>query len=141
MPNKGLGQTQTTLGYFLAGWQDVHQFIPALGRMGLYYSLEYDNLQGPAKAGVTRNSLSYDVSLATWCPASTPVVGNFTTFLEAYATTPLDGTSSGKTVFSLTPGIRFWFVPMNSFTFGVDLPVSHSPPFSAVYRVNYILNF
>jgi len=141
-PNKGLGQTQTTLGYVLTGWQDVHEIVPALGRCGLYYSFEYDNLQGLAKAGTTRNSISYDVSLAeTWTPHETPVLGNFTTFVEFYATTPLDGTANGKTSFWITPAIRFWFLPQNSFTFGVDLQVSHYPTSPEVYRVNYIYNF
>ena len=140
--NKGLGQTQTTLGYVLTGWQDVHEIVPALGRCGLYYSFEYDNLQGLAKAGTTRNSIGYDVSLAeTWTPQDTPVLGNFTTFVEFYATTPLDGTVHGKTSFWVTPAIRFWFLPQNSFTFGVDLEVSHYPTSPEVYRLNYIYNF
>jgi hypothetical protein len=140
--NKGLAQTQTTLGYVLAGWQDVHEIVPALGRCGLYYSFEYDNLQGLAKAGVTRNSISYDLSLAeTWTPAATPIFGNLTTFVEAYATTPMDGTSNGKTSFWLTPAIRFWFVPDNSLTFGVDLEVSRYATSPEVYRFNYIYNF
>ena len=141
-PNRGIGQTQTTLGYYLAGWQDLRAWLPALGRVGLYYSLEYDNLQGPASASATRNSVSYDVSLArTWTDAATPVVGDLTTFLELYGTTPLDGASAGKTVLSLTPGVRFWFAPKNSFSFGADLPVSHDPPWSVVWRSTYILNF
>lgn len=141
-PNKGIGQTQTTLSYALAGWQDVHDLLPALGRCGLYFSLQYDNTQGPAKAGTTFNTLSYDVSLAeTWTAPTTPVFGNFTTFLETFASTPLDGAKQNKTVFTLTPGIRFWFVPENSLSLGVDLYVSHDPPNSAVYRATYILNF
>jgi hypothetical protein len=141
-PNKGVGQTQTTFGYYLAGWQDVRAWIPALGRMGLYWSFQYDNLQGPAPATATRNSVSYALSLAeTWTHASTPVLGDLTTFLELYGTTPLDGASEGKTVLSLTPGVRFWFVPKNSLTLGAELPVSHSPPYSVIWRGTYILNF
>jgi hypothetical protein len=141
-PNKGIGQTQTAMTYALAGWQDMHEFLPALGRLGLYFSLQYENLVGPAKAGAPQNDLSYDVSMAeTWTQAATPVFGNFTTFLEAFAQTLLDGTNAGRTTFSLTPGIRFWFLPENSLSLGVDLPVSHDPPFSAVYRATYILNF
>ena len=69
-PNKGIGQTQTTLSYAVAGWQDVHDLLPALGRCGLYFSLQYDNAQGTGKAGATYNTLSYDVSLAeTWTAA------------------------------------------------------------------------
>lgn len=142
VPNKGLGQAQTTIGYYLAGWQDVRAWLPALGRVGLYYSFQYDNLQGPAPAGALRNAISYDVSLArTWTDARTPVVGDLTTFVEAYGTTALDGDSAGKTVLSLTPGVRFWFVPRNSLTVGVELPISQYPPWSYVARATYILNF
>ncbi len=66
-PNKGLGQTQTSFTYALAGWQDMHALVPALGRFGLYGSFQYENLVGPHKAGATQNDVSYDVSLAeTW---------------------------------------------------------------------------
>jgi hypothetical protein len=141
-PNKGIGLTQTTLGYYLAGWQDVRAWLPALGRVGLYYSFQYDNLQGPAAPGALRNSISYDVSVArTWTDARTPVVGDLTTFLELYGTTALDGDAAGKTVLSLTPGVRFWFVPRNSLTAGVELPISQYPPWSVVGRATYILNF
>jgi hypothetical protein len=141
-PNKGLGQTQTSLTYALAGWQDMHALVPALGRFGLYYSVQYENLLGPHKVGATQNDVSYDVSLAeTWTSPSTPVFGNFTTFLEGFATTILDGTSSGKTSVSLTPGIRFWFVPENSFTLGVDFPMTKAPTFHTVFRATYIMNF
>ncbi len=141
-PNRGIGQTQTTLGYYLAGWQDVAAWIPALGPVGLYYSVEYDNLQGPAAASATRNSMSYAVSIArTWTDGATPVLGDLTTFLELYGTTPLDGASAGKTVLSLTPGVRFWFGPKHSVPLGAELPVSHAPPFSVAWRATYILNF
>jgi hypothetical protein len=141
-PNKGIGQTQTTIGYYLAGWQDVRAWIPALGRVGLYYSFQYDNLQGPASPGALRNTISYDVSLArTWMDARTPVVGDLTTFLELYGSTALDGDGAGKTVLSLTPGVRFWFVPKNSLTVGVELPISQYPPWSVIGRATYILNF
>ncbi len=141
-PNKGIGQTQTSLSFALAGWQDVHAWVPALGRFGLYYSFQYEDLVGPHRVGQTRNDVSYDISIAeTWTSPSTPVFGNLTTFLEAFGQTFLDGTSSGKTNVTLTPGVRFWFVPENSFTFGVDLPVSRAPAVHAVYRATYILNF
>lgn len=141
-PNKGLGQTQTSLTYALAGWQDMHALVPALGRFGLYYSFQYESLVGSHKPGAAQNDVSYDISIAeTWTSPSTPVLGNFTTFLEAFGTTILDGASSGKTAVSLTPGIRFWFVPENSFTLGVDLPVIQAPPFHWVFRATYIMNF
>ena len=141
-PNKALGQTQTSIAYSLAGWQDMHALVPALGRFGLYGSLQYENLVGPRKAGAATNDVSYDISIAeTWTPESTPVFGNFTTFLEAFATTLLDGSTAGKTTVSLTPGVRFWFLPSNSLTLGVDVPVSHAPTYHTVFRATYILNF
>ncbi len=141
-PNKAIGGTQTSLAYALAGWQDLHVLAPALGRLGLYYSLQYENLQGVHKPGARTNDVAYDVSLAeTWTRPATPVLGNFTTFVEAYGTTDLDGSHAGRTIVTLTPGVRFWFVPENSLTAGVDLPLSHDPPASAVYRATYILNF
>jgi len=141
-PNKGIGQTQTSFQYTLAGWQDMQALFPFLKRVGLYYSFQYENLQGSHKAGARSNDISYDISVAkTWTQPTTPVVGNFTTFLEAYATQDLDGASKGVYVVTLTPGIRFWFLPKNSLTFGVDFPVSNDPSIEAVYRVTYILNF
>lgn len=141
-PNKALGQTQTSLAYSLAGWQDMHALVPALGRFGLYDSVTYENLIGPHKAGAATNDVSYDISLAeTWTPAATPVFGNFTTFLEAYATTLLDGATAGKTTVSLTPGVRFWFTRQNSLTLGADFPVSHAPTYHTVFRATYIMNF
>jgi hypothetical protein len=141
-PNKGIGQTQTSLVYSLAGWQDLQALVPALRRVGLYYSLQYENLQGSHAAGAKENDLSYDLSIAkTWTEPTTPVVGNFTTFLEAYATTDLDGENKGVTVVTLTPGIRFWFAPENSFMLGIDFPVSNNPPFREVYRFTYLLSF
>jgi hypothetical protein len=141
-PNRGIGQTQTTLSYFLAGWQDVAAWFPELGRVGLYYSFEYDNLVGPHATGATENSMSYAVSVArTWTQETTPVFRNLTTFLEFFGTSPLDGNASGKTALSLTPGIRFWFVPKNSLTAGLDIPLNDVPTFSAVWRATYILNF
>jgi len=141
-PNKGIGQTQTSLTFGMAGWKDVHAWVPALGRFGLYFSFQYEDLLGAHKAGATRNDISYDVSIAeTWTSPSTPVFGNLTTFLEAFGQTLLDGANSGKTNVTLTPGVRFWFIPESSFTFGVDLPVSHAPAIHTVVRATYILNF
>ena len=141
-PNKGIGQTQTSLTFGLAGWQDVHSWVPALGKFGLYYSFQYENLLGNHAASATKNDISYDVSIAeTWTTPTTKFFGNFTTFLEAFAQTFLDGSNSGKTNVTLTPGFRFWFIPENSISFGVDFPVSHLPAVHTVYRATYILNF
>ena len=141
-PNKGIGQTQTSLTFGLAGWQDMHAVCAALGRFGLYYSFQYEDLLGPHKVGQMQNDISYDVSIAeTWTSPTTPVFGNLTTFLEAFGQTALDGASSGKTNVTLTPGIRFWFIPENSISLGVDFPVSSAPVIHNVYRATYILNF
>lgn len=141
-PNKGIGQTQTSLTFGLAGWQDGHSWVPALGKLGLYYSFQYEHLLGNHAATATKNDITYDVSIAeTWTTPSTKVFGNLTTFLEAFGQTFLDGANSGKTNVTLTPGFRFWFIPENSISFGVDLPVSHAPAVHNVYRATYILNF
>ncbi len=141
-PNKAIGVTQTALAYALAGWQDLHVLAPALGRLGFYYSVQYENLQGSHKPGARTNDVAYDVSLAeTWTRPATPGFGNVTTFVEAYGTTDLDGSHAGRTVVTMTPGVRFWFLPENSLTAGVDLPLSHDPPASAVARATYIRNF
>ncbi len=141
-PNRGIGGTQTSLQFGLAGWQDVHSWVPALGRFGLYYSFQYEALLGPRKAGATQNDIGYDVSLAeTWTAPSTKFFDNVTTFVEFFGQTFLDGASSGKTNVTVTPGFRFWFVPENSISFGVDFPVSRQPAIHSVYRATYILNF
>lgn len=140
--NKGIGQTQTSLTFALAGWQDVHGWVPALGRFGLYYSFQYENLLGNHAATATKNDISYDVSFAeTWTSPSTPGFGNFTTFVEFFGQSFLDGATSGKTNVTVTPGFRFWFIPENSISFGVDFPVSSAPTIHEVYRATYILNF
>jgi len=140
-PNEGIGQTQTSMTYAVGGWQDLHALVPALDRVGLYGSMQYESLLGPHPAGARENDLSYDVSVArTWTPPTTPVAGDLTTFVEAFGTTDLDGAAAGATVFSLTPGVRFWPFPRNSLLLGVDLPVT-SAPFSAAYRATYILTF
>ncbi len=141
VPNKTIGQTTTTMSYTLAGWQDMGAVIPALGRFGLYYSFTYDNQVGSPKKGATVNDFSYALSLAeTWTPPNMPVLGNFTTFVEFSGTSPLDGTNI-STILSLTPGIRFWFVPKNSLMFGIDFPLTNNPAYSIAYRLTYILNF
>ncbi|HET8725359.1 MAG TPA: hypothetical protein VFM53_14270 [Anaeromyxobacteraceae bacterium] len=141
-PNRALGASQTAFAYSIAGWQDVSRWIPALGPVGLYYSLKWENLTGPHEPGSSTNELAWDVSLArTWTGSSTPVVGTFTTFLEAYMAMPLGGQEGGKVTFTLTPGVRFWVWGDHSLMAGVDLPVSHDPPFSATWRATYFLGF
>jgi hypothetical protein len=140
-PNQSIGQTQTSRQVSLAGFNDLKP-LAGLERTGLYYSLTYESLVGKHAQGARESDIAYDISLAkTWTPHSTPVFGNFTTFLEAFATTDLDGSKSGHTVATLTPGVRFWFYPENSLTLGVDVPVSGPHPNDDVVRVTYILNF
>ncbi|HEV2548892.1 MAG TPA: hypothetical protein VGU20_16240 [Stellaceae bacterium] len=140
-PNRSIGQTQTSIQNGLAGFTDMYPLI-GLSRVGLYYSLVYEYLYGNHTKGLRSNDIAYDISMAkTWTPLSTPIFGNFTTFLEAFATTDLNGTTVGHTATTLTPGMRFWFYPENSLTFGVDVPVTHPYPFGNVFRATYILNF
>ena len=140
-PNKSIGQTGATLSPTLAGWHDLDALL-GLPQVGVYYSLTWDNVHGPYVHGARTNDLGYAVSLAkSWTDAKTPVGGYFTTFLEMFATTDMDGNTAHHTAVSLTPGIRFWFAPQHSLTFGVDFPVSQPHPSSEVFRVTYILTF
>jgi hypothetical protein len=140
-PNQSIGQTQTSRQIGLGAFNDLYPLV-GLSRTGLYYSVTYETLVGKHANGARESDIAYDVSLAkTWTEPRTPVFGNFTTFLEAFATTDLDGTKSGHTVATLTPGVRFWFYPENSMTLGTDVPVSGPHPFNDVIRVTYILNF
>ncbi len=140
-PNQSIGQTQTSRQFGLAGFNDLSPLV-GLTRSGLYYSLVYETLVGKHANGARESDIAYDVSIAkTWTGARTPVFGSFTTFLEALATTDLDGTNSGHTAATLTPGVRFWFYPENSLMLGVDVPVSGPHPYDDVFRATYILNF
>jgi hypothetical protein len=140
-PNQSIGQTQTSRQISLAAFNDLNA-LAGLYRTGLYYSVTYESLVGKHASGARESDIAYDVSLATTLTGrSTPVFGNLTPFLEAYATTDLDGSKSGHTVATVTPGMRFWFYPENSLTVGGDIPVSGPHPYGGVFRVTYILNF
>ncbi len=142
IPNKGLGQTQTTLSYALASWQDLHALLPGLGMVGLYESIQYDKLEGPAKPGAKSKGMAGDITLAkTWTEASDGPFGKFTTFAEFYANRDLDGPLEGQTVASVTPGIRTWFSKNNSLMLGEDLPLGHRAGFYRALRLTYIFNF
>jgi hypothetical protein len=141
-PNKGVGQTQTSVAYAVGAWQDLHALIPALGRTGLYESIQYESLPGPARAGARTKDLAGDLSLATtWTSPDTKGFRNFTTFVEFFATRDLDGFASGTTIASVTPGIRTWFAPKHSITIGEDFPLGRPGGFTRVLRVTYIMNF
>lgn len=140
-PNHNVGQTQTSTQLGFGAFNDLYPLV-GLSRTGLYYSATYEVLAGQHAKGARETDIAYDVSIAkTWTERRKPLFGNFTTFLEAFATTDLDGAKSGHTVVTVTPGARFWFLPENSLTLGVDVPVSGPHPFDDVYRVTYILNF
>lgn len=140
-PNRGIGQTATTLSPSLAGFQDLQSLL-GLDRVGLYESVTYDSLTGPHASGARTQVLSYDVSLAkTWTAPDQYPAGNFTSFLELFATTDLSGNTKYHTGVTLTPGVRLWFARENSLTLGVDFPISQPHPFGEVLRITYILNF
>lgn len=139
-PNAGIDNKQTEFTSSLAGWQDLTNL--GLSRVGLYYSIQEDVYTGPGAAGAKRNDFAYDVSLAkTWTDRTTPLFGNFTTFVELYATTNLDGSDSGHTDVNVTPAIRFNLSRNNILMAGVDLPVSSPHDFVKTYRLTYIYNF
>jgi hypothetical protein len=143
-PNVGIGNQQTEFTSSLAGWQDLTGI--GLKRVGLYYSVQEDTYTGPAAAGSKRNDLAYDVSIAkTWTDRATPLFGNFTTFVELYATTNLDGPQSERglcyTEVNVTPAFRVNLTRNNILMGGVDLPVSNPHDFTKTFRLTYIYDF
>jgi len=148
-PNTGIGEHQTTLSYGLAGFEDLACRLH-LDRVGLYYSFLFDSLAGPREPGARQNDVAYDITLAkTLTAPETPCFGSFTVFVEHFAQTDLDGDHAGRTLVSITPGVRFnlgksdrvKFGKDNWLLFGVDIPVAGPKPWDAIYRVSYIKNF
>jgi hypothetical protein len=148
-PNAGLGQTQTTVSYGVAGFEDLAYWL-GLKKVGLYYSFLFDTLPGPRAVGAAQDDVQYDVTLArTLLGPDVPLLGDFTVVLEAFAQTTLDGASAGQTLVSLTPEVRFnlgtvpglRFGRDNWLLLGVDLPLAGPRPWDAVYRLSYIKNF
>ena len=93
-----------------------------------------------------RNDLLHDVSLAkTWTEKDTPLLGNFTTFVELYSTTNLDGPGREQglryTVVNVTPAIHLNLTRNNVLMFGVDIPVSNPHDFTKTYRLTYVYDF
>ena len=136
-PNSRLDTVQTELAFTLAGFEDLTKTL-GLYRVGLYHDIEYVTLVGPRDAGAERraaNELRYDVSLAkTLVEGNVPLVADFTVFVEAFGQTELDGSHSGRTAFSFTPGLRFnptgreekaWWVQA-----GIEFPVTGPRPFN-----------
>lgn len=138
-PNGGLDEKQTTLSAALAGWHDLTPL--GLDRVGLYWHVQEETLAGPHAAGVRQNDLTYDLSLAkTWTRSDAPL-GNFSTFVEAYAKTDLDGPHPGKTSVTLTPGLRCTIARHHVVMVGVDLPLTHPRTFVETFRLTYIYSF
>jgi len=148
-PNPGLGLTQSTVSYGVAGFEDLaYRF--GVNRVGLYYSFLFDSLSGPVAPGTKLNDVQYDVTLAkTVTSPETPLVGNLTFILENFAQTDLDGKTAGRTLVTVTPGVRFNLgksdrVKMgkdNWIMMGTDIPISDYHPWDAIYRFTYIKNF
>ena len=147
--NVPLGTTQTTLSYGLAGFEDLAYWFQ-LDRVGLYYSVTFDTYAGPAAAGAKQNDVQYCVALAkTITDPDTPIFGKLSLFVENFAQTDLDGSEAGRTLVTVTPGMRFNFGPCdrikmgssNAVIFGTDIPVSEYRPWDATYRFTYIKYF
>jgi hypothetical protein len=148
-PDRGIGQTQTTFSYGLAGFEDLAPILN-LDRVGLYSSVLFDSLAGTHAPGAVQNDVSYDITVAkTLTRPETPLIGDFTVFVENFAQTNLDGAVAGRTLVEITPGVRFNLGKSNRVRFGndnwilagVDIPVAGPRPYDAIYRLSYIKNF
>lgn len=148
-PNQELGVTQSTISYGVAGFEDLAYWFGA-DRVGLYYSFLVDSLTGPVAPGAKLNDIGYDVTLAkTITSPETPLLGNLTLIVENYAQTDLDGSHAGRTLVSVTPGVRFNLGKSdrvnigkdNWLMFGTDIPISDYKPWDTIYRFTYIKNF
>ena len=66
--------------------------------------------------------------------------------MENYAQTDLDGNHAGRTLVSVTPGVRFNLGKSdrvkigkdNWIMLGTDIPISDYKPWDAIYRFTYI---
>jgi hypothetical protein len=148
-PNKGIGEDQTTISYGLAGFEDLAYWL-GLDRVGLYYSVSFDSFAGPGEPGARRGRVGYDITFAKSIAApETPLFRSLTFFVENFAQTDLDGTHAGRTLVTITPGVRLNLGTSshlkmgkdNCLLFGVDLPLSDPKPWDAIYRFSYIKNF
>ena len=138
-PNRGLGDRQTLSGFALAGWHDLSPI--GLSHVGVYWHLQEETLLGPRTPSARQNDLTYDLSLARTWTSPKQALGNLSTFVEAYSKTDLDGRHRGRTVVTVTPGIRGTLVGHHVLMFGVDIPVNSPRPYDVLYRVTYIFSF
>jgi hypothetical protein len=148
-PNPGIGITQTTISYGLAGFEDLAYWL-GLAKTGLYYSFLFDTLAGQRAAGGLQNDVSYDITVArTLLGPNVPLLGDFTVAAEFFATTILGGANAGQTLVAVTPEVRFNLGKLEELRFGrdnwillgVDLPLAGPRPWDAIYRFTYITNF
>ncbi|MGB8166792.1 MAG: hypothetical protein WCF18_04830 [Chthoniobacteraceae bacterium] len=138
-PNDGLGDKKTTLSFSLAGWHDLTPL--GLDRMGLYWHVQEETFLGPRAPGAKGNDLTYAVSLAKTWTSPEAALGNLSTFVEAYAKTDLDGRKAGRSVVTVTPGLRCTFAHRHILMAGLDLPVSSPRPYEQLLRITYIFPF
>jgi hypothetical protein len=138
-PNHGLDIKTTTISLAIEGWQDLAPI--GLHRTGLYYHLQEETQAGPVVPGGVRNDLTYDLSLARTWTGPNALLGNATTFVEAYTKTNLDGARRGETTLTLTPGVRVNVAQRHILMAGVDFPLTSPRPYDRVIRVTYIFNF
>lgn len=147
-PNSNIDAAQTELAFTLAGFEDLTKTL-GLERVGVYHHIEYVALLGPRglEEDLRPSSLfRYDVSVAkTLVNPTVPLVGDFTVFLEAFGQTTLNGSRSGLTDFSFTPGIRFnptgreekaWWIQA-----GVEFPVTGPRPFRERFLLSIVRDF
>jgi len=67
--------------------------------------------------------------------------GNASTFVEAYGRTDLDGPDRGRTLVTLTPGVRVTFAHRHIVMAGVEFPLTERRPFDRIIRLTYIVSF
>ena len=139
LPDHDIGEHLTNWSYALAGWQDLN--VLGLKRTGLYYHVQHEMLAGPLAAGGARNDTTYDLSLAKTWSSPHATLENFTTFVEAFGKTLLDGAHTGRTTTVLTPGFRFTLAKRHILMFGVDLPISGTKANDENFRFTWISNF
>lgn len=132
-------EEQTVTSFALAGWHDLTPL--GFDRVGLYLHVQEETLLGSSARGARQNALTYDLSLAKTWTSPDARFGNFSTFLETYARTDLDGPEVGHTVVSLTPGLRFNIHHHHVFMLGIELPVTHPKPYEQIVRFTYIYAF
>lgn len=143
-PNQGVGVNQTEFTSALAGWNDLTGL--GLSRVGLYYSIQEDAYSGPATKTGKNNDLAYAGALAkTWTDPHTPLAGNFTTFVELYGSSDLDG-SVRYNYLNVTPAVRTVLGRdrlghEHVLMAGADFPATNPRAFNTTYRVTYIFDF